>query len=330
MTASRRRTLIRASAIAAVAGSALLMPVAAAFADGPAPVTGAPGSGAPSYPADKPGSDAPSYPGDLKVTKKSVEKGHAVYALSTGHTVEMTTDRNELSAHVLGDGKHGKGEGNLGTRGDKTYTTPDGVTFEFHAAATPTAAKVTAAFGGRAVDLNFPPAGQTGKPESKPGRTAEALKVTKKDVGRNSITYTLSSGDKAELSWVDGSPSARLTGGGAEGHLSFPGGEKELVSKTGVTFFLFIPATGKEQPRVEATKGKDSVQLEFPAQSASGKGDKDKASKGKVIPKGGVKAGAEGVQHNDDTMLLAGGGAAAAAAGLGFTMLRHRKTAADN
>ncbi|WP_030672730.1 hypothetical protein [Streptomyces rimosus] len=51
----------------------------------------------------------------------------------------------------------------------------------------------------------------------------------------------------------------------------------------------------------------------------------------RVTPKGGVKAGAEGVGETPDTpaMLLAGGGAAAAAAGLGFALLHRRKARED-
>ncbi|OKI09493.1 hypothetical protein A6A06_02020 [Streptomyces sp. CB02923] len=47
-----------------------------------------------------------------------------------------------------------------------------------------------------------------------------------------------------------------------------------------------------------------------------------------VTPKGGVKAGAEGVSEAPDTpaVLLAGGGAAAAAGGLGFALLHRRKS----
>ncbi|MFH8348185.1 hypothetical protein [Streptomyces sp. NPDC018045] len=50
-----------------------------------------------------------------------------------------------------------------------------------------------------------------------------------------------------------------------------------------------------------------------------------------VTPKGGVKAGAEGVGGTPDTpaVLLAGGGAAAAAAGLGFALLHRRKAGED-
>ncbi|MER5640293.1 hypothetical protein ABT095_25525 [Kitasatospora sp. NPDC002227] len=45
-----------------------------------------------------------------------------------------------------------------------------------------------------------------------------------------------------------------------------------------------------------------------------------------VVPKGGVRAGAEGVGSSDDYGLAAfGGGAAAAAAGLGFTVARKRR-----
>ncbi|MGW5120608.1 hypothetical protein ACWEQ8_35015 [Streptomyces noursei] len=61
---------------------------------------------------------------------------------------------------------------------------------------------------------------------------------------------------------------------------------------------------------------------------AKGKnGDGGKEQGGKVIPKGGVKAGAEGVASADHTMLAASGGAAAAAAGLGFTVWHRRRVA---
>ncbi|MGR4881418.1 hypothetical protein ACIPUC_18700 [Streptomyces sp. LARHCF249] len=60
------------------------------------------------------------------------------------------------------------------------------------------------------------------------------------------------------------------------------------------------------------------------------KKDEAKPAVGKVVPKGGVKAGAEGVTppKGDTPMLLAAGGgmAAAGAAGLGFAMLRRRSS----
>ncbi|WP_438490043.1 hypothetical protein [Streptomyces sp. S186] len=60
------------------------------------------------------------------------------------------------------------------------------------------------------------------------------------------------------------------------------------------------------------------------AKSSQSQGQ-SKQGQGKVIPKGGVKAGAEGVESGDHTMLLAGGGAATAAAGLSFTALHRRR-----
>ncbi|WP_438490086.1 hypothetical protein [Streptomyces sp. S186] len=271
MAILHRRNLARTTATAALLGSALLLPTAAAFADSPvAPVTGS--SDAPSYPADKPAPSVPDKP----------ESGAPSYPADK--PAPSVPDKPESGAPSY--------------PADKPVEKPA-------------------------------PSVSPQKPEKKPGKPAEALKIMKKEAGNGSITYTLSSGDKAILSWVNGSPSAKLTGGGAEGHLSFPNGEKELVSKTGVTFSLFIPATGKEQPRVEAKKGKDTVSLAFPAESASGKADKGKGAgskgQGKTVPKGGVKAGAEGVQQGDGTLLMAGGGAAAAtAAGLGFAALRRR------
>ncbi|WP_369382799.1 hypothetical protein [Streptomyces sp. cg36] len=65
-------------------------------------------------------------------------------------------------------------------------------------------------------------------------------------------------------------------------------------------------------------------------QAWTGKTAKPEEGRHTTMPKGGVKAGADGVESGGNTLLLAGGGAAAAgAAGLGFTMLRRRK-ADDN
>ncbi|WP_327353440.1 hypothetical protein [Streptomyces sp. NBC_01304] len=80
-----------------------------------------------------------------------------------------------------------------------------------------------------------------------------------------------------------------------------------------------------------------SASVTTPAKDIKGdKGDKAKGEKkhGKGVataektPRGGVKAGAEGVTSGDNPALLAAGGgmAAAGAAGLGFAMLRRGRT----
>ncbi|MFC9294099.1 hypothetical protein ACFTWH_04115 [Streptomyces sp. NPDC057011] len=87
----------------------------------------------------------------------------------------------------------------------------------------------------------------------------------------------------------------------------------------------------KDQPKGDNPKG-DNPKGDQP------KGDQPKGSQPKgqdkgqdkkpVTPKGGVKAGAEGVQSDDNAGLIAGGAGAAAvaAAGLGFTLVRRSRT----
>lgn len=161
----------------------------------------------------------------------------------------------------------------------------------------------------------------TGAPEyeAEHGRPAEALKVTKRAFGIGTITYTLNSGDTAELFWAaDGTPGARLPGTGTEDRSgpSAPA-ERMLVSKTGVGFSLTIPAIGEQQPWAYAEKGKDGIRLEFPPQPAPAKDFESR-----TVSQSGVEADSGGGRQGNGTLLLAGGAAATAA--LGVCVLRRR------
>ncbi|WP_438297414.1 hypothetical protein [Streptomyces sp. HUAS TT7] len=320
MALSRRRDLVRTTAVAAVASSALLMPAAAAFADEPGMI-----SGVGTLPAqdDKPGEEPEKPATDLKITNKTAAKGKITYTLSSGDTAVLLAGQGPYRAHITGGGA----EGHLSDDGEQSLASPTGATFDLDMLKPggDSRYEVRATLGGKSVTLAFPVDKQQEKPGN-PGKPAERLRVTKKAVGMGEITYTLSSGDKARLFWGDrGRPGAHLTGTGAEGFLSADG-EKALASPTGVNFELSVLSTLKasdntELPRVFAKKGKDSLTLDFPDKPAM-------ASKGaqqtKVTPRGGVRAGAELSGTDNSTVLLAGGGAAVAAAGLGFAALRRR------
>ncbi|MFF4189380.1 hypothetical protein ACFYZ9_39990 [Streptomyces sp. NPDC001691] len=66
-----------------------------------------------------------------------------------------------------------------------------------------------------------------------------------------------------------------------------------------------------------------------PKPNSDGKKKDDRRDGKTVTPKGGVKAGAEGVQEQNPAFLVAGGGmAAAGAAGLGYAILRRGRVKA--
>ncbi|MEU1312072.1 hypothetical protein ABZ419_24680 [Streptomyces cinnamoneus] len=111
-------------------------------------------------------------------------------------------------------------------------------------------------------------------------------------------------------------------------HLSLEGadGSRPVLRVDGKTFAFPAGGTATKAAAgtaVKATQAK-AVTAAQPAQAAA-------AVQTKVMPQGGVAAGAEGVgQGDNDTLLLASGGAlaSAGAAGLGFAVLYRRRTAA--
>ncbi|MGW2230345.1 hypothetical protein [Streptomyces formicae] len=109
-------------------------------------------------------------------------------------------------------------------------------------------------------------------------------------------------------------------------------GAKAKVQNRGGAYVATISVKGKETATLSATHStttQDGVRYElYPSNGHIGitylKGEHER----QATPKGGVKAGAEGVHGaGDPAFLVAGGGmAAAGAAGLGFAMLRRGRT----
>ncbi|MFP3989106.1 hypothetical protein U9R90_16720 [Streptomyces sp. E11-3] len=86
----------------------------------------------------------------------------------------------------------------------------------------------------------------------------------------------------------------------------------------------WVEGGGKKQDNKKQNKKTQSKKTQSKTHDKAG----NKTPQGHVVPKGGVKAGAEGVEKAPDTAMVAAGGgmAAAGAAGLGFAMLRRRRT----
>ncbi|MFB7630180.1 hypothetical protein ACFC0M_04430 [Streptomyces sp. NPDC056149] len=249
-TTMRRRNLVRTSAIAAVAGSALLFPAAAAFADNPASEN----SATPNAEQDKKQDDA------QQQDKGGQDKG--------GQEKDGQKDSQDKSGQDKGSqdkGKDKKAERKL----IRTQNLAGGFT-----------AKVYQLGQNHYQADMYAKAPDTGKLvkydtlETKGGKPA---------YGQHNGAHFVLQPDGSMNSWVEG---------------------------------------GKKQDHKKSDHDKSGHK------DAKGKnGTGAKSNQGKVIPKGGVKAGAEGVEPADHTMLAAGGGAAAAAAGLGFTVLYRRRVA---
>ncbi|MFF4603422.1 hypothetical protein ACFY12_11815 [Streptomyces sp. NPDC001339] len=248
-----RRNLVRTSAIAAVAGSALLLPAAAAFADSPAPSSD---SASPTAEQDKKqdgnqGQDQQKSDQDKNNQQKdSQEKGN---------------QKKEDDQKQSKDKKDGSGERKF----IRSQSLAGGFT-----------AKVYKLGQNHYQADMYAKAPDTGKLvkydtlETKGGKPA---------YGQHNGAHFVLQPDGTMSSWTEG-------------------GDKKSHSK-------------------DSKDNKNKKQDQHKA--VPGDGTK---GQGKVTPKGGVKAGAEGVETSgDNTMLLAGGGAATAAAGLGFTVLRRRR-----
>ncbi|KAA6213998.1 hypothetical protein CP973_33100 [Streptomyces albofaciens JCM 4342] len=117
--------------------------------------------------------------------------------------------------------------------------------------------------------------------------------------------------------------------------LETKGGKPAYGRHNGAHFVLRSDGTltswveGGDKKDEKKGEGKDGRKGAHPGEKGNQR--QDGGQQTKVTPKGGVKAGAEGVGGTPDTpaVLLAGGGAAAAAAGLGFALLHRRKARED-
>ncbi|UQA91878.1 hypothetical protein [Streptomyces halobius] len=246
-TATRRRNLVRTSAIAAAAGSALLLPASAAFADSPAPASSA-------------------SPNAEQDTKQDGSQGQGTNSQEKdkGREKDKTGERRFVRAQGLSGGFTAK----VYQLGQNHYQA------DMYAKAPDT---------GKLVRYDTL--------ETKDGKPA---------YGRHNGAHFALQPDGTMTSWAEG-------------------GNKKADNKADKK------ADNKDAKNEKGKKGSDGKKKgQKNGQNKVTPGDHTK-QQGKVIPKGGVKAGAEGVETGDNTMLLAGGGAAAAASGLGFAALRRRR-----
>ncbi|GAU70382.1 hypothetical protein SSP35_19_00180 [Streptomyces sp. NBRC 110611] len=250
-----RRNLVRTSAIAAVASSALLLPAAAAFADSPAPSAD---SASPTAEQDKKqdGTQGQDQQKDGQ-DKNNQEKGNQQKEEQKKGD-DQKADKDKEKKDKSGERKFIRSQSLAGGFTAKVYKLGQNhYQADMYAKAPDT---------GKLVKYDTL--------ETKGGKPA---------YGQHNGAHFVLQPDGTMTSWTEG-------------------GNKKPDDKGGKD------NKNKKQDQHKAVPG-DSTK-----------------GQGKVIPKGGVKAGAEGVETGGDhTMLLAGGGAATAAAALGFTVLRRRK-----
>ncbi|MEU6824439.1 hypothetical protein ABZ921_27730 [Streptomyces atriruber] len=132
---------------------------------------------------------------------------------------------------------------------------------------------------------------------------------------------TLGNGARAKIQNRGGSYVATISLKGKE--IATLSATHPTVTQGGVKYELY-PSNG--HIGITYLKGQDNGRKQHDTGTATG--TKHGTGHKTVTPKGGVKAGAEGVRDaGDPAFLVAGGGmAAAGAAGLGFAMLRRGRT----
>ncbi|MGV4925960.1 hypothetical protein K2224_17655 [Streptomyces sp. BHT-5-2] len=253
-TATRRRNLVRTSAISALAGSALLLPAAAAFADSPAPA----GSESPTAEQGK------KQDGDRNQENGGQENGG-----------QKKPGQDESSQDKGSKGSEAGQETDKGKKSERKFVRAQNLAGGF-------TAKVYKLGQNHFQADMYAKAPDTGKLI-----TYDTLETSggKPAYGQHNGAHFVLQPDGTMTSWVEG-------------------GNKKPDNKDGKS----------KDAKAKDAKGKRQDQ-----------GTATPKNQGKVIPKGGVKAGAEGVESGDHTMLLAGGGAATAAAGLGFAALHRRR-----
>ncbi|MFZ3471815.1 hypothetical protein ACODT3_17380 [Streptomyces sp. 4.24] len=314
MRSPRRRTTLRTAAVVAGAAVVLALPVGSAFADSPA---------APE-PAVTPSVQA--YVTTVKLADGSVAK---VYKFGDGHfEADVFSGDVKLDTLVSKGGAAAYGQNN----GLHVVLQPNGTVTSWVEGVTPK-----------------PKPQPTPKP--KPVEKVEnSVQVAMPD-GRNARLIDGPNGKRVEISMPNGNllgtidlkhPNA--VNDGWTYKLVQDGKRVKFVvidGKNGGNSWVYDFATGKLIERYEVSKDgkqpaqrpavKPVVQPVVKPVVTDAAADTAKAGD-RVVPKGGVKAGAEGVvpvaAAGDDSLLLAAGGGMAAlgAAGLGFAMLRRSRS----
>ncbi|MBT2541806.1 hypothetical protein J7E99_14110 [Streptomyces sp. ISL-44] len=335
---STRRTTLRTAAVVAGTAAVLALPVGSAFADSPAvpEPEGLPGIEQPQVdpsvepsvePSVQPSAD-PSVP-PVKPTTPPVKPTAGVRAYVT--TVKLA-DGSTAKVYKIGDNHFEAdifaGSTKLDTLVSKGGAAAYGQNNGLHVVLQPNGT-VTSWIDG----------GQQPKPVEKP--KPQVKPEVKKE---SSVRITMPDGRIAKL--VDGPNGKRVDIATRNGNslgtidLKHPSTQNDgwtykLVQDGKRVKFVVIDGKGGGNSWVYDFDGKLIEQYTVQKDAKNdvkkdAKKDEAKPAVGKVVPKGGVKAGAEGVTPpNGDTpkLLAAGGGmAAAGAAGLGFAMLRRRSS----
>ncbi|MGT2529211.1 hypothetical protein ACU4GG_20395 [Streptomyces nojiriensis] len=324
-TARTRRTALRTAAVATGAAAVMALPVGSAFADSPAvpepqvlpgieqpsvepPVDPSvkPEIQPPVKPSEKPKPSVRAYVTTVKLADGSIAK---VYKISDNHfEADIFSGRTKLDTLVSKGGAATYGRSN----GLHVVLQPNGtVTSWVEGAEKPkpevkkeSSVRLTMP-DGRIAKLVDGPNGKRVHISMPNGNALGTIDLKRPSVQNDGWTYELvRDGKRVKFVVIDG------RGGGNSWVYDFNG---RLIEK------YTVDAKRDTKHDMKRETGKVDVAK-----------DVAKPAVERIVPKGGVKAGAEGVATADsDTLLLpaAGGGmAAVGAAGLGFAMLRRNRT----
>ncbi|MFD8631042.1 hypothetical protein [Streptomyces sp. NPDC059533] len=328
-TARTRRTALRTAAVATGAAAVMALPVGSAFADSPAvpepqvlpgieqpsvepPVDPSvkPEIQPPVKPSEKPKPSVRAYVTTVKLADGSIAK---VYKISDNHfEADIFSGRTKLDTLVSKGGAATYGRSN----GLHVVLQPNGtVTSWVEGAEKPkpevkkeSSVRLTMP-DGRIAKLVDGPNGKRVHISMPNGNALGTIDLKRPSVQNDGWTYELvRDGKRVKFVVIDG------RGGGNSWVYDFNG---RLIEKYTVDAKRDTKRDTKHDMKRETGKVDVAKDVAKPAVE-------------RIVPKGGVKAGAEGVATADsDTLLLpaAGGGmAAVGAAGLGFAMLRRNRT----
>ncbi|MEV6950939.1 hypothetical protein [Streptomyces sp. NPDC051183] len=297
------RATFRTAAVAAGAVTALALPAAHAFA-ADAPTT-------PSTPSTPSAPTTPSASPSEETKREDAgtqQLGDGWYAkvfkhVNNGPTKEYVVKGYEAEIH------QGKG----GVKATlKAFGKPDSKKVGEHTFTLSADGKVTAT-----------------KDAAKPKPKPEGTKVSGVYVGGGTmadLTNTAADGPKAVLKVGPKDAANGTKAGTVQATLTK---KNPRAENNGQKFEIVKADSAKPQLKV-TLEGEGTKYYDFPAADKGTTGTRPAQPTKPVTPKGGVKAGAEGVEtpgSGDGTLLVAGGAglAAAGAAGLGFAMLRRHR-----
>ncbi|WP_167158745.1 hypothetical protein [Streptomyces sp. MBT27] len=359
MRATRRT--IRTAAIATGAIAALALPAGAAFADSPTAPSdaqtqphGQPGDETPK-PDVLPGKDGESKKGESKkgdeaktddAKKDEAKKDDADKAKDKGDKKDDTprdvhafvksvklADGSVAKIYKLGQNHY---EAEIWANGSKLDTlvakgaSATGQNNGLHVVLNPDGTVTSWVDGGKKKDEKKDDRRDERKKDDKKSYVISSVKITMPD-GRIAKLIKTTNGPRVEISMANGTFLGAID---LKDPSALNDGWTYKIVNAGKGFYKFVVIDGRNGGNSWVYDFGGKLIEKYTVQKDGKKAQPHRDTKtadrttANVVPKGGVKAGAEGVSNgsSDQTPMLAAGGglAAAGAAGLGFAMLRRR------